>query len=194
MSMTVFPPFPAGLYLPWSGAKKNPRTDFFRSGDFPFLSLDPLMHSCPRRCIFPSGRSSDLPTLLAAFPFLIETVTREAKRVPFHHEKGGITAAGPFPIFKGFPNWLNMSTRIKNTDNRMRKKCQLLFYPLCKPCCCKSQGCPRSKASNGEAVVFYCEPLATKEMGHHRLFFRVKHMTHFLFVLEVTKRLFANHA
>jgi hypothetical protein len=26
---------------------------------------------------------------------------------------------------------------------------------------CKSRGCPRSKASKGEAVVNYCEPLAT---------------------------------
>src|SRR4030042_2038907 len=62
------------------------------------------------------------------------------------------------------------------------------------PCCCKSRGRPRSKASKGEAVVFYCELLATNEMGHHRLSLRVKNMTNFLFVLEVTKSLFANNA
>ncbi|OGP62353.1 MAG: hypothetical protein A2V65_12410 [Deltaproteobacteria bacterium RBG_13_49_15] len=63
-----------------------------------------------------------------------------------------------------------------------------LYYntanPYCnRSCCCKSRGRPRSKASKGEAVVFYCESLATKEMGHHRLSLRVKNMTNFLFVL-----------
>jgi len=62
------------------------------------------------------------------------------------------------------------------------------------PCCCKSRGCLRSKASKGEAVVFYGKPLATKEMGHLQLSLRVKNMTNFFFVLEVTKSVFANHA
>ncbi|MEE8552166.1 MAG: hypothetical protein V3S72_02590 [Desulfobacterales bacterium] len=33
----------------------------------------------------------------------------------------------------------------------------------------ESRGYPRSKASKGEAVVSYCEPVATREMGCHRL-------------------------
>jgi hypothetical protein len=37
----------------------------------------------------------------------------------------------------------------------------------------ESRGCPRSKASEGEAVVVYREPSATKEMGYHRLSRRV---------------------
>jgi hypothetical protein len=37
----------------------------------------------------------------------------------------------------------------------------------------ESRGCTRSKATEGEAVVIYCEPSATKEMGYHRLFRRV---------------------
>ena len=43
----------------------------------------------------------------------------------------------------------------------------------------KSRGCLRSKASKGEAVVSYCEPLATKEMGYHRLSWRVNKMMNF---------------
>ena len=35
------------------------------------------------------------------------------------------------------------------------------------------RGCPRSKATEGEAVVVYREPSATKEMGYHRLSRRV---------------------
>ena len=37
----------------------------------------------------------------------------------------------------------------------------------------ENRGCPRSKASGGEAVVCYREPSATKEMGCHRLSRRV---------------------
>ncbi|OGP59918.1 MAG: hypothetical protein A2V65_07125 [Deltaproteobacteria bacterium RBG_13_49_15] len=77
---------------------------------------------------------------------------------------------------------------------KVRSNWEKLFLMRSLPCCCKSRGRPRSKASKGEAVVFYCESLATKEMGHHRLSLRVKNMTNFLFVLEVTKSLFANHA
>jgi len=46
------------------------------------------------------------------------------------------------------------------------------------------------KASKGEAVVIYCKPLATQEMGYHRLSFRIKKMTNFLCTLKVTKCLF----
>ena len=95
----------------------------------------------------------------------------------------------------------NLPIRWKGPDlngyNNFLKKLSLVCcntFQLNLPCCCKSQGCPRSKASKGEAVVFYCESLATKEMGCHRLSLRVKNMTNFLFVLEVTKSLFANHA
>jgi hypothetical protein len=50
-----------------------------------------------------SGRSSDSPAFLAAFPFRIAgTVAIVAKKVPFLL-KVGITAAGPLPIFTGFP-------------------------------------------------------------------------------------------
>jgi hypothetical protein len=40
----------------------------------------------------------------------------------------------------------------------------------------ETRGCPRSKASKGEAVVGYRESLATKEMGYHRLSRRVNKM------------------
>ena len=71
------------------------------------------------------------------------------------------------------------------------------------PCCCKSRGWPsgkigfafhragRSKASKGgtttelsrsQAAVFYCEPLATKEMGYPRLSLRVINRTNFFFI------------
>ncbi len=36
-----------------------------------------------------------------------------------------------------------------------------------------------SKASKGEAVVNYCEPLATQEMGCHRLSRRVNKKVNF---------------
>jgi hypothetical protein len=54
-------------------------------------------------CLFCSGRSSDFPAFLAAFPFrFIGKVAYIAKKVPFI-KKGGITAAGPLPILTGFP-------------------------------------------------------------------------------------------
>jgi hypothetical protein len=37
----------------------------------------------------------------------------------------------------------------------------------------ESRGCLGSKATEGEAVVAYREPSATKEMGYHRLSRRV---------------------
>jgi hypothetical protein len=37
----------------------------------------------------------------------------------------------------------------------------------------ESRGCPRSKATGGEAVVGYRKPPATKEMGYPRLSRRV---------------------
>ena len=40
----------------------------------------------------------------------------------------------------------------------------------------ESLGCPRFKASKAEAVVNYCEPLATQKMGYHRLSQRVNKM------------------
>jgi len=43
----------------------------------------------------------------------------------------------------------------------------------------ESRGCPSFKASNGEGVVAYPEPLATQKMGLHRLsrvVFRVNKM------------------
>jgi len=33
----------------------------------------------------------------------------------------------------------------------------------------ESQGCPSFKASKGEGVVAYPDPLATQKMGRHRL-------------------------
>jgi hypothetical protein len=44
----------------------------------------------------------------------------------------------------------------------------------------ESRGCPSFKASKGEAVVVYCEPLATQQMGYHRLSRRVNQMEIFL--------------
>jgi len=52
------------------------------------------------------------------------------------------------------------------------------------------QGRASTELSRSQAVVFYCEPLATKEMGHPRLSLRVKNMTILLFVFNVTKSLF----
>jgi hypothetical protein len=37
----------------------------------------------------------------------------------------------------------------------------------------ESRGCPISKATEGEAVIIYREPSATKEIGCHRLARRV---------------------
>jgi len=45
-----------------------------------------------------------------------------------------------------------------------------------KPQLIESRGCPRSKATEGEAVVDYREHSATKEMGYHRLSQRVNKM------------------
>jgi hypothetical protein len=54
--------------------------------------------------LFCSGRSSDFPAFLAAFPFQFTGKVAHicAKKVPFY-KKGGITAAGPLPILTGFP-------------------------------------------------------------------------------------------
>ncbi|MBN1546545.1 MAG: hypothetical protein JW902_07800 [Syntrophaceae bacterium] len=63
---------------------------------------------------------------------------------------------------------------IKDTWIPSRKEmCQIL------PCRYKSSGYPRSKAFKGEAVVFYCESLATQEMGYPGLSLWVKNMTFF---------------
>jgi hypothetical protein len=43
---------------------------------------------------------------------------------------------------------------------------------------CKSSGCRKSKASKGDAVVNYREPLATKELRYHGLSRRVKNLPH----------------
>ncbi|MGD8260772.1 MAG: hypothetical protein PVG08_03690 [Desulfobacterales bacterium] len=40
----------------------------------------------------------------------------------------------------------------------------------------ESRGCPSFKASKGEAVVAYRNPLATQKMGWHRLSCRVNKM------------------
>ena len=40
----------------------------------------------------------------------------------------------------------------------------------------ESRGCPSFKASKGEAVVTYRDPLATQKMGRHRLSRRVNKM------------------
>jgi len=40
----------------------------------------------------------------------------------------------------------------------------------------ESRGCPSCKTSKGEAVVGYREPLATQQMGYHRLSRRVNKM------------------
>jgi hypothetical protein len=40
----------------------------------------------------------------------------------------------------------------------------------------ESRGCPSFKASKGEAVVAYRDPLATQKMGWHRLSRRVNKM------------------
>ena len=40
----------------------------------------------------------------------------------------------------------------------------------------ESRGCPSFKASKGEGVVAYPDPLATQKMGRHRLSRRVNKM------------------
>ena len=40
----------------------------------------------------------------------------------------------------------------------------------------KSRECRRSKASEGDAVVYYREPLATQDKGYARLSLRVKNI------------------
>ena len=55
----------------------------------------------------------------------------------------------------------------------------------------ESRGGPRSKTSEGEAVVGYREPLATKEMGYYRLSRRVNKMenifsNYFSFMEEIS--------
>jgi len=57
-------------------------------------------------------------------------------------------------IRKGVPNWIS------------------------KPYRCKSSGCRKSKASKGDAVVNYREPLATKELRYHGLSRRFKNMAY----------------
>ena len=44
---------------------------------------------------------------------------------------------------------------------------------------------PQVQASKGEAVVNYCEPLATKEMGYHRLSWMVNKMGNFKAFLQL---------
>ncbi len=48
------------------------------------------------------------------------------------------------------------------------------------------EGCRKSKASQGEAVVGYREPLATQEMRYHRLSHRIKNMTNSVIFLNIT--------
>jgi len=50
----------------------------------------------------------------------------------------------------------------------------------------ESRGCPRFKASKGEAVVNYREPLATQKMGYHRLSRRANKMEWFFDILYFT--------
>jgi hypothetical protein len=54
-------------------------------------------------CFFP-GRSSDFPNFSAAFPSLMRQWHHAEKlnRLLFN-KRGGVTAAGPFPILTGFP-------------------------------------------------------------------------------------------
>ena len=44
---------------------------------------------------------------------------------------------------------------------------------------------PQIQGIKGEAVVVYCEPLITQEMGYHRLSRRVKKMGFFLIFLSL---------
>ncbi len=61
-----------------------------------------------------------------------------------------------------------------------------------KPQRCKSRECRSSKASKGEAVVYYRKPLATTEMRYARLSRRVKNMTTLILILDFTIGLFQN--
>ena len=54
------------------------------------------------------------------------------------------------------------------------------LIPFLKPWCCKSRGCCSFKASKVEAVVAYCNLLATQKMQYHRLSFRVNNRTIYL--------------
>jgi len=47
---------------------------------------------------------------------------------------------------------------------------------------CKISGCRKSKASKGDAVVNYREPLATKELRYHGLSLRVKNLPYETFL------------
>jgi len=61
-------------------------------------------------------------------------------------------------------------------------------HPCVSPVVAKAQDAPDPRRPRAKPWVFYCEPLATLEMGHPGLSLRVKNMTNFFFVLEVTKR------
>ena len=65
-----------------------------------------------------------------------------------------------------------MPPRIHN----LVKLAEKTLLPLSEPQRCKSREWRRSETPKGDAVVYYCEPLATKEMGHVRLSRRVKNM------------------
>jgi len=54
------------------------------------------------------------------------------------------------------------------------------------PWCCKSRGCCSFKASKGEAVVGYRNPLATQKMHYHRLSRKGKQQDDFLLVVDIT--------
>jgi len=51
-----------------------------------------------------------------------------------------------------------------------------LHHNICIPYRCKSSGYRKSKASKGDTVVNYREPLATKELRYHGVSRRVKNM------------------
>jgi len=52
----------------------------------------------------------------------------------------------------------------------------------------ESRGCPGFKASKGEAVVCYREPLATRKMGWHRLSQRANKIEIFFLKLYLIDR------
>ena len=60
-----------------------------------------------------------------------------------------------------------MSFRIPHQvrDRYREKSDNKIIENYFEPWLSESRGYPRAKASKGEAVVFYCEPLATKDMG-----------------------------
>jgi len=64
------------------------------------------------------------------------------------------------------------------------------FCSSYKPYRCKSSGCRKSKASKGDAVINYREPLATKELRYHGLSEGLKICLTKRFFLEFTLGLF----